>query len=167
MKTALVKIFVISSLTVLFTGCAISSSDMQKFRSIILGSDIQGLRDIKEAHTQVFDKDIPRCYKLTTQALLHWKAIRAEKRKDDYIVAMGFENVFGNCINTTELGIFFTQTGPHKTEVKVTSLNHRLSELIAPKLFEYIEKDGKVPREERLKPSTSTSARNLLKSKSK
>ena len=56
---------------------------------------------------------------------------------------MEFEKVFRSCINTTELGIFFTETEPHKTEVKVTSLNYNLSQFIAPKLFNYIEKDGK------------------------
>ena len=151
MNTTLIKIFAISSLGALLAGCA------------VFGSDVQGLYNVKEAHTKVFDKSISRCYKLTTQALKKWGAVRFQKSKDDYIVAMEFEKVFRSCIDTTELGIFFTETGPHKTEVRVTSLNYNLSELISQKLFEYIEKDGKVPIGERLKPSIVKSSRNPFK----
>ena len=151
MKTALVKIFAISSLTVLFAGCA------------VFGSDVQGLSDIKEAHTKVFDKDITRCYELTAQAMKKWDAVIFQEYKDGYIVAIEFEKVFRSCINTTEVGIFFNQTAVAKTEVKVTSLDYNLSQFIAPKLFDYIEKDGKVPKEEELKPSKVTSSRNPFK----
>ena len=151
MKTTLIKIFAISSLGALLAGCA------------VFGSDVQGLYNVKEAHAKVFDKDVSRCYKLTTQALKKWGAVRFQKSKDDYIIAMEFEKVFKGCINTTEVGIFFTQAEPHKTEVKIASLNYNLSQFIAPKLFGYIEKDGNVPKEEELKPSKVTSSRNPFK----
>ena len=151
MKTTFIKFFAISLLTALLAGCA------------VFGSDVQGLYSIKEAETKVFDKDVSRCYKLTTVALEKWKAIRFQKSKDGYIVAMGLESVFKSCIDTTELGIFFTEIAPHRTEVKVVSLNYSLSQFIAPKLFEYIEKDGKMPPEERLKPSTAKLSRNPFK----
>jgi len=126
---------------------------------------VQGLDSIKEAHTKVFDKDISRCYELTAQALKKWNASVFQEYKDGYIVAMELEGVFNSCINTTELGIFFTETEPHKTEVKVTSLNYRLSEFIAPYLFNYIEKAGNIPKEEELKPSTVKASRNPFKNK--
>ena len=151
MKTALVKIFVISSLAALLTGCA------------VFGSDVQGLSDIKEAHTKVFDKDIHSCYDLASKALKKWEAVIFQQRKDDYIVAMEFEKVFRSCINTTGLGIFFTQTGPHTTEVKVQSLNYNLSQFISQHLFNYIEKDGKLSKEEELKPSADKLSRNPFK----
>ena len=139
-----------------FTGCA------------LFGSDARGLRAIKEAHTKVFDKDAASCYELTAKALSKWKASIFQQSKNDYIVAMEFESVFKNCIDTTELGIFFTplekssltgftQTAPNKTEVKVTSLNYNLSRFISHNLFNYIEKEGNVPKEEDLKPVAVTS----------
>ena len=151
MKTALVKIFTIASIAALLAGCA------------VFGSDVQGLDNIKEAHKKVFGKDISRCYKLTTVALKKWHAVRFQKYKDGYIVAMEFEKVFRSCINTTEVGIFFTETEPHKTEVKVTSLDYNLSRFIAPRLFDYIEKDGKLSKEEELKPSAGKLSRNPFK----
>ena len=92
-----------------------------------------------------------------------WGAVRFQKSKDDYIIAMEFEKVFKSCIDTTELGIFFTRTGPHTTEIKVTSLNSNLSQFIAPHLFDYIEKDGNVPKEEELEPSKIAPSRNFFK----
>ncbi len=145
--TKLISIIACLAVIVSFSGCA------------ILGSDVRGLRDIKEAHAKVFDKDIAQCYDLTLKALSKWKASVFQERKRDYIVAMEFESVFNSCINTMELGIFFTETAPHRTEVKVTSLSSNLSGFIAPSLFAYIEKDGNVPVEEALMPVAPRNAR--------
>ena len=149
MKNIPIKITAIFILIASFTGCA------------LIGSDVRGLRDIKEAHTRVFDKDLPYCYDLTIKALSRWKASAFQRRKNDYIVAMELETVFRSCIDTTELGLFFTETGPNKTEVKVTSLNYNLSEAVAQKLFDYIEKDGKVPIEKETAPNKPVSLKAL------
>ena len=138
MNTISIKIIAILVLIASLTGCA------------VFGSDMKGLRDIKAAHTKVFDKDLSSCYELTAKALSAWNAVIFQQRKDDYMVAMEFEKIFRSCINTTEVGIFFTQTAPHKTEVKVASLNSSLSQFIAQKLFDYIEKDGKISVQEEL-----------------
>jgi len=127
-------------IAVSFSGCA------------IFLADVNGLSKVKPAHTKVFDKDIPSCRELTKQALTKWSAIIFQERRNDYIVAMEFDSVFKNCVNTTELGIFFTEVAPNKTEIKITSLNNSLSEFVAGNLFNYIEKDGKVPAEEAVKP---------------
>ena len=153
MKTTLLKIFAIASIAALLAGCA------------ILGYDVQGFRDIKEAHVKVFDKDIHSCYGLAAQALKKWGVTIFQQRKDDYIVAMEFEKVFRSCIDTTGLGIFFTQAGPNKTEVKVTSLNYSLSQFMSQQLFNYIEKDGKISKEEELKLSDPRSHSNPFKNK--
>ena len=151
MKHSLLKIIIAGCIIASFTGCA------------LFGSGVQGLRAIKEAHMKVFDKDPASCYELTAKALSNWKAVIFQYRKNDYIVAMEFESVFKNCINTTELGIFFTQTAPNKTEVKVTSLNYNLSRFISRNLFNYIEKEGNLPKEEELKPVAVTSSGFSLK----
>lgn len=146
MDHSLVKIIIAVCVIASLTGCA------------IFGSDVQGLRAIKEAHVQVFDKDPASCYGLTAKALAKWNAVMFQYVKNDYIVAMELESVFKNCINTTEVGIFFTQTAPNKTEVKVTSLNYNLSRFVSRNLFNYIEKDGNLPKEEELKPIAPTSS---------
>ena len=147
----LIKIIVIFAVIAPLSGCA------------LFGSDVQGLSEIKEAYTRTFDKNASTCYELTTKALAKWKTVVFQQNKDDYIVAIEFEKVFRSCINTTELGIFFTETGPNKTEVKVTSLNYNLSQFIAPYLFNYIEKDGNVPPEEELKPAAVISTGSPFK----
>lgn len=151
MKTTLLKIIVISMLSASFTGCA------------AFGSDVRGLFDIKEAHTKVFDRGVPRCYELTAQFLKRWNAVIFQQSEGDYIVAMELETVFRSCINTTEVGIFFTAVAPQKTEVKVTSLNYNLSQFISDKLFDYIEKDGNVAVEEELKKAALVSTGNPFK----
>ena len=141
--TRLTKSIVTICVAVSLAGCA------------IFLADVNGLRKIKTAHVKVFDKDIPRCRELTENAIASWQAIIFQQRKDDYIVAMELHHIFRNCVSTTELGIFFTQVAPGKTEIKVTSLDSHLSEFIAAGLFNYIEKDGKVPAGEALVPSSN------------
>ena len=144
MKQTFLKIAAAASIAAFLSGCALFSSD------------INGLYNIKEAHTRVFDKDISECYGLTKKALAGWGAVEFQQRYNDYIVAMEFEHIFKSCINTTEVGIFFTGDAPHKTEVKVTSLNYNLSQVVSRKLFDYIEKGGKVPVEEEKEPVASS-----------
>lgn len=135
MKTTLTKICTISALLVSFAGCA------------LLTCDVKGLHDIEKAYTRTFDKDPGRCYELTAKAMHEWDAVVFQQKKNDYIVGMEFEKIFASCINTTEVGIFFTSSAPHKTEVKVTSLNYNLSQFVSLKLFDYIDKDGKMSKE--------------------
>ena len=137
MNTTSIKIIAILVLIASLMGCA------------VFGSDVQGLRNVKVAHTKVFDKDLPYCYELTAKALSAWNAVIFQQRKDDYIIAMELDKVFKSCIDTTELGIFFTVVNPQKTEVKVTSLNYNLSQFVAQKLFDYIDKGGEAPAQEK------------------
>jgi len=143
MKACLLKVIVIGCAAASLAGCA------------VIFADVGALRNIKAAHAKVFDKDLASCYDLTTAAFPRWQAIIFQKRYGDYIVGMEFDNFFRNCVDTTEVGIFFTAVASDKTEVKVTSPDYRLSEFVSRKLFEYIEKDGNVPPEE-ITPAPST-----------
>ena len=136
MKITLIKIAVLFMLIASLSGCA------------VFLADVPGLWKIKQAHTKAFDKDIGNCYDLTIKAFSEWGAVAFQQRQDDYIVGMKFENLFKSCTDTTEVGIFFTGIAPHKTEVKVASLNYNLSRVVSQKLFDYIEKDGKHPAQE-------------------
>ncbi|MFA5143471.1 MAG: hypothetical protein WC522_04815 [Candidatus Omnitrophota bacterium] len=133
MKITLIKVTALFIIAASLAGCA------------LFLADVPALWKIKEARIQVFDKEVADCYDLTINALAEWKAVVFQQRVDDYIVAMRFEDIFKSCVNTTEVGIFFTQTAPHKTEVKVTSLNYNLSQAVSLKLFDYIARDGKEP----------------------
>ncbi|MFA6320467.1 MAG: hypothetical protein WCY36_01260 [Candidatus Omnitrophota bacterium] len=143
----LTNIIIVICLAVSFSGCA------------IFLADVDGLRKIKTVHTKIINKDLPYCYELTKKILVSWNGVIFQERKNDYIVAMELDYAFRNCISTTELGVFFTEAEPGKTEIKVTSLNSQLSEFIAKNLFNYIEKDGKVPAEEALVLSSPTKGR--------
>jgi hypothetical protein len=136
MRKKLLKIFMVAVLAASFSGCAVMSCD------------VKGLREIKEANAKVFDKDISRCYNMALEALQKWNAVAFKQSKNDYIVALKLDKAFRSCIDTTELGIFFTETAPGKTAIKITSLNYNLSQYIAQKMFRYIETDGKEPAQE-------------------
>jgi hypothetical protein len=153
MNILFAKITAVSMLVLSFSGCA------------IFASDVNGLWQIEKAHIKIFDKDISSCYALTTEALAQWNAVAYQKEKNNYIVAMEFDSIFVGTTDTTEVGIFFTQIAPQKTEVKITSLNYSLSEFVGRHLFDYIEKDGQLPKDERLKPVAPKSSRLSFKSK--
>lgn len=128
------KFIAVMAMITLLPGCA-----------VLFGSDVQGLSEVREEHVKVFDKDAAYCYERTRFLLTKWGAVAYDRIRNEYIVAMELEKIFPSCINTTELGIFFTEVGPHRTEVKVTSLNYNLSQYVAKRLFADLEKDARSP----------------------
>lgn len=134
MKTPLIKFLAVIAMIAFLPGCA-----------VVFGTDVRALSEIKEEHVKVFDQDASYCYERTRFILTKWGAVAYDKIRGEYIVAMKLDKVFPSCIDTTELGIFFTAIEPHKTEVKVTSLNYNLSKYISNKLFYYLEHGEKRP----------------------
>jgi len=134
MKPVVIKILALAALVAFLPGCA-----------VLFGTDVRGLSEVKEEHVKVFDKDVSYCYERTRFILTKWGAVAYDKIRGEYIVAMKLDRVFPSCIDTTELGIFFTEIEPHKTEVKVTSLNYNLSKAVSRKLFYYLEHGEKRP----------------------
>lgn len=90
-------------------------------------------------HSKIFNKDITYCRDNTMKALEKWSANVYKEGGEKYIVAEGFNHVFKSCIDTTQVDIFFNESGPGKTEVGVSSLNYQLSAFVAEKLFTSIE----------------------------
>ena len=131
MKTPLIKIAGFVCLAAFLSGCA------------LMTADVGALYEMEKAHMKTFEKDVPYCYNMTLKAIEKWNASVFQQRRGDYIVAMGLTTLYGSSIDTTEVGIFFTETAPGKTEIKVASLNYSLSEVVARNLFTYIEKGGK------------------------
>ncbi|MBU2473564.1 MAG: hypothetical protein KKG91_02410, partial [Candidatus Omnitrophica bacterium] len=46
---------------------------------------------------------------------------------------------FPQANSSTEVAVFFSEIGPKKTEIKISSLNHHLSEFVAEELFKSLE----------------------------
>jgi len=112
-------------------GCAITNS--------LLGTSTQALEQLKVRHSKIFDKDAGYCYQKSLDVLKKWNADVFQTKTGTYIIAMKLDNVFNSCINTTEVGIFFKESEPGKTQVDVASLNYSLSQFVADNLFKYIE----------------------------
>jgi len=96
------------------------------------------LQHEKVKYSKSFEKDVQYCYRTTKDALDKWNASVWYEQENCYIIAIKFNKIYKNCIDTTELGIFFKEEGPQKTQVEVSSMNHHLSQFVSEKLFRYI-----------------------------
>ena len=104
----------------------------------MLGITQSQLQHEKVKYSRAFDKDVQYCYQATKDALVKWDASVWYEQAGCYIIAIKFNKIYKNCIDTTELGIFFKEEGPQKTQVEVSSMNHPLSQYVSEKLFSYI-----------------------------
>ena len=104
----------------------------------ILGITQWQLQHEKVKFSKSFEKDVRYCYQTTKDALAKWNAYVWYEQEGCYIIAIKFDKIYKNCIDTTELGIFFKEEGPQKTGVEVSSPNHNLSQFVSEKLFQYI-----------------------------
>ncbi|MDD3295734.1 MAG: hypothetical protein PHU64_00045 [Candidatus Omnitrophica bacterium] len=88
------------------------------------------------------NQDIFTCYNEIEEGLKSLKVdfYRGSRRKN-FIIATNFNRVFPSCSSSTEVAVFFTETGKLKTKVEVSSLNHNLSEFAAAALWDYFEED--------------------------
>lgn len=136
MKRPLLKILTIFLLAAALSGCTALT---------IVGVSRQALQKEKIKFSKTFDKDISYCYENTLKILDSWEVTIYEKKDRRYILALRFDAVFANCIDTTEAGIFFKEPAPNKTEIEVSSFNHNLSWLIGEKLSEYLENPNQPP----------------------
>ncbi|MEA1928062.1 MAG: hypothetical protein U9N73_07625 [Candidatus Auribacterota bacterium] len=62
--------------------------------------------------------------------------IYLENPEDGYLTAMWFDLIFPRCIDTTEVGFFFTEENPGRTKIDVVSLNSELARSAAELVFE-------------------------------
>src|SRR3989338_136494 len=113
MKT--LRILIVLTAVICLSGCAIWN----------YSTSIRSLQKSKVKYSKIFEKDASYCYEKSLETLDKWGAVVYQKSAGRYIAAWGFNNIYNNCINTTELGIFFNEPEPNKTQVEVSSLNHR------------------------------------------
>jgi hypothetical protein len=104
----------------------------------MLGITQWQLQHEKVKYSKSFEKDAQYCYQATKDALAKWNALVWYEQEGAYIIAMNFDKIYKNCIDTTELGIFFKEEALKKTQVEVSSMNHHLSQYVSEKLFRYI-----------------------------
>lgn len=122
--------------------------------SRLLGVGTRPFREQGKVYSKVFDKDFFSCYAQITKRLkkMGVSFYRGRKKKN-FLITTGFNNIFSQCSESTEVAIFFTEIENLKTRVEVASLNYSLAEVAASKIFDDSEDEeikGIKPEEESL-----------------
>lgn len=66
--------------------------------------------------------------------------IQLDSPRKRYLVAMGFDQVFPRCGDTTKVGFFFREEEPDLTRLEVVSTNRELALFVAELVFESIDR---------------------------
>lgn len=124
-------IICILSFAVLYSGCA----SLKETGKGILGISTKELEiGRKDAIVKTFDVDYASCNTRVREALKIIKAyIYAEDSKNNLIA------IYVSETDTTPVGIFITNISPAQTKVEVSSPSSFAKDLIATKVFGYIE----------------------------
>jgi len=109
-----------------FSGCA-----------RILGTYVSQPQPGQEGrYSQEFDLTVEDAYQKVKVVLKELDAyLFVDNSKKPFISAMRFDKSFVNCIDTTEVGIFFESESDNKTKVDVACGNVRLAKFVADKIF--------------------------------
>jgi len=122
--------------------------------SRLLGVGTGRFRKHGKIYSKVFDMDFFSCYAKITQGVKGMEAsFYRGGRKEGFLVTIGFNKVFPQCSESTEVAIFFTEIESLKTRVEVASFNYSLAEFAASKIFNCLE-DKKI---EDIKPEEGVS----------
>ena len=87
-------------------------------------------------HSETFDCAWEDCYQDVQDVLKDMDVLifhRDKRRK--MISAMYFDKIYKNCIDTTEVGIFFKEIEQDKTQVDVACGNYDLAEFASEKIY--------------------------------
>jgi len=105
--------------------------------SRLLGVGTRPFKEQGKVYSKVFDKDFFSCYAHITKRLkkMGVSFYRGRKKKN-FLITTGFNSIFSQCSESTEVAIFFTEIENLKTRVEVASLNYSLSEFAASKIFD-------------------------------
>lgn len=129
-----ILLFVISS-----SGCA----SLKETAKGILGVSTKVLEDgRKDAIVKTFNLDYASCDARVRKALKIIKAyIYAQDQKNNLIA------IYVSETDTTPVGIFITQVSPEQTKVEVSSPSSFTKDLIAGKVFGYLEDENSLKSE--------------------
>ena len=105
--------------------------------SRLLGVGTRPFREQGKVYSKVFDMDYFSCYGQITQKLKKMGvSFYREGKKEGFLITTGFNNIFPQCNESTEVAIFFIELENLKTRVEVASLNYSLAEVAASKIFD-------------------------------
>ncbi len=115
-----------------FCSCATPSQIARSF----LGVSVESLRNRTEGRFSVACAgSYHDCFTKTRQMIAGLKAdIFVEDEKGRVIGASGFAQVFPDCLDATDVGIFFDTSNPKTTTIAVISRNSRLSRFVSENL---------------------------------
>ncbi|MBN1354146.1 MAG: hypothetical protein JW994_05730 [Candidatus Omnitrophica bacterium] len=92
-------------------------------------------------YIRVFDSPRDVCYDKVLDILKEIKVqVRHKSTKEKSILAWYFNNIYGNCIDTTKVSIFFKELTPGKTQVDVACGNYDLAKFASDEIFSRLEK---------------------------
>ncbi len=107
-----------------------------------IGISVQSLQECEKRYEQVVNKKYVYCYEHTLQFFQDMKVkVHLKSIKKHYIVAMNFDKIYKESIDTTEVGVFFEEDTSGQTKISVTSRNSDLAEFVSIKLFESFQAD--------------------------
>lgn len=137
------KNFIYLVLTVFFiAGCASPKEAAKGF----LGVSTKILEDKRaDAITKVFNLDFQSCYSKANEAIKAMSAYVYARDPGNDLIA-----VYVSETDTTPVGIFIVEKGPAITEIQISSPSSAAKELVADKLFYFLE-NGKLKEEEKNK----------------
>jgi len=111
-------------------GCA----SMQEAGKKIWGTSIEHLEKVRpQGKSETFALSMDDCFARAEEVLKYAGAEVYLSMKDKgYLTAMNFKG----SVNTTQVGIFFTDTGDGRTKVEIASMSPRLVREVAEMVFE-------------------------------
>ena len=119
-----------------FIVCAGCAQTMEISKTI-WGSSTRALEKARvNGIVKIYDQPVPRCYNeaLKAAADSEFKIFIHDKSKAT-IVVMGIKG----SVNTTQVGIFFSEMADNKTKIYVSSLSSNAKRIVAEKIFSKLD----------------------------
>lgn len=137
-----VKFSIFTLCVILATGMSGCATMKEGFREIIGTSTKELYAGRKDAIVKVFDRDYQSCY-AKAEIVLKGMAKVSVYDKNKEMIALFYADP-----NTTPVGIFFTQTGPARTQVEISSHSPSAKERLAAGMFAGLVEPEKSPAKE-------------------
>lgn len=106
----------------------------------LMGTGTRPFREQGKVYSKVFYKNSLDAYNKTVEILkdlgAHFQ--RGEQSKGFFIVDH-LDSSYRFCASSTEVAVFFKETGENKTQIEVASLNHSLAEYASEQVFNGLE----------------------------
>lgn len=126
------NLFLVLIVTLLY-GCAQTT----EFSKTIWGSSTRALEKARvNALVRIYDKPVARCYDEVIKAAEETKfKIFIDNKPKATVVLMGIKGA----VDTTEVGIFFSELSDGQTKVYISSLSSNAKRIVADKIFAHLD----------------------------